>query len=78
MTGPKGGPPVIPGIQIADLVGGGLYSVIGILTALTARQKTGRGQHIDISMFDGVVSLLTDGALAYFAEGKAPGPGREG
>jgi crotonobetainyl-CoA:carnitine CoA-transferase CaiB-like acyl-CoA transferase len=75
LTGPKGGPPVIPGIQIADLVGGGLYSVIGILTALLARQKTGRGQHIDISMFDGVVSLLTDGALAYFADGKPPGPG---
>jgi len=75
LTGLKGGPPVIPGIQIADLVGGGLYSVIGILTALAARQKTGRGQHIDISMFDGVVSLLTDGALAYFAEGRAPGPG---
>ncbi len=75
LTGPKGGPPVIPGIQIADLVGGGLYSVIGILAALTARQKTGRGQFIDISMFDGIVSLLTDGALAYFADGRAPGPG---
>ena len=75
LTGPQGGPPVIPGIQIADLVGGGLYSVIGILTALMARQKTGRGQYLDISMFDGVVSLLTDGALAYFADGIAPGPG---
>ena len=75
LTGQKGGAPVIPGIQIADLIGGGLYSVIGILTALVARQKTGRGQYIDISMFDGVVSLLPDGATVYFAEGKAPGPG---
>ena len=75
MTGQKGGPPVIPGIQIADLVGGGLYAVIGILSALTARQKTGRGQSIDISMLDGVLSLLPDSAAFYFAEGKAPRAG---
>jgi crotonobetainyl-CoA:carnitine CoA-transferase CaiB-like acyl-CoA transferase len=75
LTGQKGGPPVIPGVQIADLVGGGLYAVIGILSALMARQKTGRGQYIDISMFDGVVSLLPDSAALYFAEGKAPRAG---
>ncbi len=71
-TGEKDGPPVIPGIQIADLVGGGLYAVIGILTALVARQKTGKGQFIDVSMLDGVVSLIPDAAALYFAEGKAP------
>jgi crotonobetainyl-CoA:carnitine CoA-transferase CaiB-like acyl-CoA transferase len=75
LTAPKGGDPVVPGIQIADLVGGGLYSVIGILTALVARQKTGRGQFIDVSMFDGVVSLLPDAAAMYFAEGVAPKAG---
>jgi crotonobetainyl-CoA:carnitine CoA-transferase CaiB-like acyl-CoA transferase len=75
LTGPKGGSPVIPGIQIADLIGGGLYAVIGILSALMARQKTGRGQYIDISMLDGVVSLLPDSAALYFAEGKAPRAG---
>lgn len=75
ITGEKDGPPVIPGIQIADLVGGGLYAVIGILTALIAREKTGRGQYVDVSMLDGVVSLIPDAAALYFAEGRAPGRG---
>ena len=75
LTAQRGGSPVIPGIQIADLVGGGLYAVIGILSALMARQKTGRGQYVDISMLDGVVSLLPDSAALYFAEGKAPRAG---
>lgn len=72
LTGPKGGPPAIPGIQIADLVAGGLYSVIGILAALMARQKTGRGQFVDVSMLDGVVSLIPDSAALFFAEGESP------
>jgi crotonobetainyl-CoA:carnitine CoA-transferase CaiB-like acyl-CoA transferase len=72
LTGLKGGPPAIPGIQIADLVAGGLYSVIGILAALAARQKTGRGQFVDISMLDGVVSLIPDAAALFFAEGESP------
>jgi len=72
LTGHQGGPPAIPGIQIADLVAGGLYSVIGILTALMARQKTGRGQFVDISMLDGVVSLIPDAASLFFAEGESP------
>ena len=72
LTGPQGGPPAIPGIQIADLVAGGLYSVIGILTALMARQNTGRGQFVDISMLDGVVSLIPDAAALFFAEGESP------
>jgi crotonobetainyl-CoA:carnitine CoA-transferase CaiB-like acyl-CoA transferase len=75
LTGTRGGSPAIPGIQIGDIVGGGLYAVIGILTALLARQQTGRGQYIDISMMDGVVSLLPDGAAIFFAEDKSPGPG---
>lgn len=75
ITGKKGGPPVIPGIQIADIVAGGLYTVIAILTALVARQTTGRGQFVDISMLDGVVSLLTDSAALYFSEGESPRAG---
>jgi len=74
-TGLKGGPLVIPGTQIADLVAGGLYSVIGILTALVARQKTGRGQFIDISMLDGVISLIPDQAALFFGEGISPRAG---
>lgn len=50
-------PPVIPGIQIADIAGG-LNGAIGILLALHARQHSGRGQQIDISMTDGVLAFL--------------------
>jgi crotonobetainyl-CoA:carnitine CoA-transferase CaiB-like acyl-CoA transferase len=56
--GEKGRPPVIPGVQLADIAGGGMYGAIGILLALLARERTGRGQYIDISMTDGMVSLL--------------------
>jgi crotonobetainyl-CoA:carnitine CoA-transferase CaiB-like acyl-CoA transferase len=72
LTGHQGGAPAIPGIQIADLVAGGLYAVLGILTALMAREKIGRGQFVDISMLDGVVSLVPDAAALYFAEGESP------
>ncbi|MHA1894390.1 MAG: CaiB/BaiF CoA transferase family protein [Candidatus Helarchaeota archaeon] len=52
------GEPILPGIQIADMFGGGLHAIIGILIALLAREKTGKGQYIDISMMDGCVSFL--------------------
>ena len=51
-------PPSIPGIQIADMAGGGLQAAVGILLALYAREKSGMGQYIDISMSDGALSLL--------------------
>lgn len=58
LIGVKNGPPVIPGIQIADLAGGALQAVIGILLALLARQHTGEGQHVDVSMMAGAASML--------------------
>jgi crotonobetainyl-CoA:carnitine CoA-transferase CaiB-like acyl-CoA transferase len=67
--GPKGGDPVIPGIQVADVAGGGLMSVIGVLSALVARSTTGKGQHVDVSMFDGILPFM--GML--FANYKAGG-----
>jgi len=51
-------PPSIPGVQIADIAGGGMNAAIGILLALAARERTGKGQYIDISMTDAMVSLL--------------------
>ncbi len=51
-------PPSIPGVQIADIAGGGMNAAIGILLALVARERTGKGQYIDISMTDSMVSLL--------------------
>ncbi len=53
VTGAAGGPPVIPGVQIADIGGGTLMATIGILAALLARTHTGRGQLVDIAMLDG-------------------------
>lgn len=50
------GPPAIPGVQIADIGGGALMAVIGILAALCARRHTGRGQFLDIAMLDGTIA----------------------
>ncbi|MEW6258566.1 MAG: CaiB/BaiF CoA-transferase family protein [Thermodesulfobacteriota bacterium] len=59
LIGPAGSPPSIPGIQIADIAGGGMNAVIGILLALIARNQTGKGQYIDISMTDGMLGFLS-------------------
>ena len=59
LIGEKDRIPCIPGIQIADLVGGGMNAALGILLAIVARQRTGEGQYIDISMTDGMVGLLS-------------------
>ena len=58
VTGDADGPPYRLGVAIADLVAG-LLGAQGILLALYARQRTGQGQRVDISMLDGVVSLLS-------------------
>jgi crotonobetainyl-CoA:carnitine CoA-transferase CaiB-like acyl-CoA transferase len=58
LMGQAGQPPLIPGVQIADIAGGGMNAAIGIILALFAREKTGRGQYIDISMTDSMLSLL--------------------
>ncbi|MFW6334416.1 MAG: CaiB/BaiF CoA transferase family protein [Desulfosalsimonas sp.] len=59
LIGEQDGRPVIPGVQIADMAGGGMNAVIGIMLALYHREKTGKGQYIDISMTDGSMSLLS-------------------
>lgn len=51
-------PPVIPPVQIADIAAGGMMAAIAILTAVIHRNRTGEGQYIDISMTDGIVSML--------------------
>jgi crotonobetainyl-CoA:carnitine CoA-transferase CaiB-like acyl-CoA transferase len=72
ITGQRGGPPTIPATQVADIGGGGMMAAIGILTALVHRGETGRGQYVDISMLDGVVSWLSRFASKYFADGEIP------
>lgn len=58
LVGEKDGLPCIPGVQIADITGS-MNSVIGILMALYARNNTGRGQHIDISMTDCMLGMMS-------------------
>lgn len=58
LFGKAGEDPIVPGLSIADVGGGSLMASTGIMAALIARGKTGRGQFVDISMFDGAVSWL--------------------
>lgn len=71
ITGQPDGSPTRAGIPIGDL-GGGAMGVIGVLAALVARQTTGRGQHVDISMLDAQISLLNYMATMYFLSGDIP------
>jgi len=75
VTGIKGGAPVIPGIQIADSVAG-TNAAMAILFAVMAREKTGTGQMIDISMFDGLVSWMFDASRSAFAGASVPEKGK--
>lgn len=70
-TGLSDGPPVIPGVQIADLAGGSLMAVVGILAALHGRQATGKGRLVDIAMTGGVTGLLPYQAGMYLAQGES-------
>lgn len=71
ITGQPGNPPTRSGIPIGDL-GGGLMAAIGVLSAIQARNTTGRGQHVDISMLDAQISLLNYMATMYFLSGDIP------
>jgi crotonobetainyl-CoA:carnitine CoA-transferase CaiB-like acyl-CoA transferase len=71
LTGERGGPPVKPGLPVADLTSG-LWIAIAILAAVAGRGRTGKGCHVDFSMLDGQVSLLTLAAARYFALGEVP------
>ncbi len=77
VTGMKGGPPVIPGIQIADSIAG-MNAALGILMALFSRKKTNKGQYVDTSMFDGMLSWMFDAVKHLFAGEEVPqrGEGR--
>ncbi len=69
------GEPAMPATQFGDLAGGSSMAVIGILTALMGRTQTGEGRMIDVSMTEGVMSLLPLFAIAYLNTGEAPQPG---
>lgn len=72
LTGEKDGPPVQSAGQIADIGGGALMAAFGVLAALRERDRSGKGQFVDVSMADGALSWLAMVAGRYFAEGVAP------
>jgi crotonobetainyl-CoA:carnitine CoA-transferase CaiB-like acyl-CoA transferase len=72
LTGEADGPPVQAAGQIADIGGGALTGVIGALIALRERDRSGEGQLVDCSMFDGSLSWLALVAAEAFATGRAP------
>ena len=76
-VGEADGPPVIPGVQIADIAGGGLMAAVGILAAVIGCEQTGRGQFVDIAMLDGSLASNAYHIMMWFLKGTLPQRGRE-
>jgi formyl-CoA transferase len=71
VTGTPGGDPVKCGVPVSDLAAG-LYAVTAILSALVARQRTGRGQHVEASLFEAALGLSVWETTEYWATGDPP------
>ena len=76
VTGRPGQPPSIPVNLVADFAGGGLTGAFAICLAIIARERTGRGQDVDIAMSDGVISLMTAAFSEFFNSGTPVRPAR--
>jgi len=72
-SGRKKTGPTLTGMQIADVASGSNNAIIGILAAVIHRERTGEGQHLDVSMTDGVVAFNTFAGTAFLAGGQEPG-----
>ncbi|WP_207286447.1 CaiB/BaiF CoA-transferase family protein [Pseudomonas sp. FW300-N2A2] len=72
-TGRADNGPLPLGVQVADVAGGSLHGVIGLLAAVIARQQSGLGQHLDVSMTDCAFSLNAMAGAGYLACGEEPG-----
>ena len=73
--GPAGGPPVIPNLQIADLLGGALSTAMGVLAALVDAQRSGRGRYLDVAMTDCALAHSVFPLMAVNETGAPPGRG---
>ena len=73
VTGEPGGRPVRMGLPMGDLAGG-MFGAFAVVAALLRRQTAGQGTHVDLSLLDCQVSLLTYMAQYYWADGRVPGP----
>jgi crotonobetainyl-CoA:carnitine CoA-transferase CaiB-like acyl-CoA transferase len=76
ITGSKDGRPAIPGVQIADFVGGSMLGGIGLLAAVIQREHTGKGQFVDTAMLDGTIATATMVFGNISAGSETSGPGR--
>ncbi len=70
-TGWPGGEPTRTGTPIGDVLGG-LNLAIGVLAALNRKQRTGKGEKVDVALVDSVVSAMTNITMIYLAEGRGP------
>ena len=73
LTGHPGGPPTRVGTSVGDLTAA-LFGTVGIASALYDREKTGRGQKVDVGMLDCQVAILENAIARYVATGEVPGP----
>src|SRR5580700_3189941 len=73
ITGTEQGESVRCGYGVTDVTAG-MFAVIGILLALRARESTGRGQYVDVSMLDGMISTMSSNYMSYLGSGVVPQP----
>ncbi len=69
------GRPALPGATVADIAAGGMQAAMAVMAALLERGRTGTGQHLDVSIADGVLAMMSLYADEYLATGTEPGPG---
>jgi len=69
------GRPALPGATVADIAAGGMQAAMSIMAALLERNRTGTGQHLDVSIADGVFAMMSLYLDEYLATGVEPGPG---
>lgn len=73
LTGHEGSPPTRVGASIGDL-GAGLFTALGIVSALHHRDRTGEGMAVDVAMLDSQLALLENAIARYYSTGKSPQP----
>lgn len=71
------GAPALPGATLADAAAGGMHAAIAILAALRRRDRTGNGEHLDVAVAEGVLSLMALYVDEHLATGSEPGPGHD-
>jgi len=69
------GRPALPGATVADIAAGGMQAAMAVMASLLRRERTGTGEHLDVSIADGAFALMSLYVDEYLATGTEPGPG---